>query len=540
MAFDFTRAITMVRALAPTFLGGIVDGDIQSTLTNSALPTIRTYFLTATDGANQALLYTLLTDLGDSGNADAAEAVIDALFDEPTLADSMRAIAARLAAVDLLRGNFPTLDTLNKQVIPQMAKAAMAELDRITKSPQLKTAAAATLASRTSTTTINGTTLLTLALDADVASKNITTKVVPAFTGAQLPYSGAPEAGKFGMILNGQTVEVTVAEGDTPAQVLDALLRAYELQPDNTKPNANLLVNEKLALAGNPSLEYTDTLTGNPRTDTFALSADGATLALSARDYEQTANVAAATFYLTSRNPADHNVYIPGIKGLRYGISTRWSDLTAFGPHAMAVNLTQGKITSLSSGSSSSTKTTQPLSDAFFFQISDSGGVTTADGTLVYQVNALTAVTVTVTAGKTALEVAALFAQSLATLAADQRVIGAVRPPLTVAPSGSPLAAPSLELVSFALETSLTNIVVSLKTVPPGLTFAVVAPNASTTSLFDAREKAIVVKTTVNKPKVSGTSTTVDGTTPAGNVITVVYTPSPALAAILGRFKRGR
>ena len=528
----------MTRALS-TLLSGVADGDITGALINNALPTVRTYFLTATNGANQPLLYTLLTDLDSTTTASSVEGTLDALFEEATLADAIRSVAARLASISLLSANFPTLAGLEK-INARQEKTAMAELDRITKSPQLKTAAAAVLATASAANKITGTTLLTLALDANAGALNLTTKIVPAYTGAQLPYSGAPEAGKLGMILDGQAVEVTVAAGDTPAHTLDALMKAFELLPSTSKPNASLIVNEKIGLGGTPSLTYADPQSGNPRTDTFSVTANGATLGLVPRDYDAKLQVAAATFYLTSRDPNNHSVFVPGLRGFRYGVTTRWNDLTLLGPHAVTANLTQGKSTSLSSTTAKANAKAPALSDAFYFQVTTDTGATAADGVLTYQVNALPPVMVPISAGTSALEVASRFARSLAALAETQRVIGAVRPPLTAAPSGSGVNAPSLELVSYALETVLTSLVVSLKNVPAGVTFAVCAHSTLTDALFDAKEKSVVIHTTVNKPKISGSAAVVTNPNLQGGVVNVVHVPSAALSKLLTNFTRSR
>jgi hypothetical protein len=543
MSFDLVRATTMTRALSPSFLGGLSDADVHGALQDIALPLIRTYFLTATNGAGQPLLYTLLTDLGSTATSNNAESIIDSLFVEPTLADSIRGIAARLAAISLLSGNFPTLVALEK-INARTEKAAMAELERITKSPQLKTAAAAALTRVTASSAIAGTTLIMLALDANASTKNLTDKTVSPYTGAQLPYVGAPEAGKLGMILDGQSVEVTVAAGDVPAHTLDQLLKAFELMASNIKPNANLLVNEKVNLAGNANLTYPDPVSGAATTNSFSLTSSGATLSLVPRAYDPLLQVAAATFYLTSRDPNNTTNFIPGLRGYRYGVTPRWNDLTQLGPHAVAANLTQGKSTHLSAATTAAGTKAAPLSDAFFFACGGTGGVTAAVGSLVYQINYLSPVTVAIPAGSSPLDVASLMSQSLSSLATTQRVIGAVRPPTSATPSGTPASAPSLELVSFVLESALTSIVVTIKSVPADITFAVVALNSLTGGLFDGREKAVVVATVVDKPRVPGliSANNLPGTDAGyrGAVVKVVHVQSPALAKIITAFTRRR
>lgn len=539
MAFDYTGAIQMTKALS-VLIADNSDGQVQDMLDQYALPKIRLFLLTATDQNGQNVLYNSMAELSDTGAASAVEAVIDLLMEEQTVKGAIRKIAAQYAAAGLIVAQFGVMDSQQK-VGTLLEKEGTRDLEKLVKSPLMRGAVASATTKVSATgniASINPT--LYLALDGDETTKDATFKTVQPYAGAQLPYAGAPEAGRLGLILNGFAVEVTIAEGTEPIAALNQLLTAFEAAPG--RPNVSLAINERTGMSGSLRYSYNDPLSGDPTTGDFILTTPGASMTLLPRNYEADLDVAVATLYLQSRkSSSEPTVWVNGLAGYRYGISSRVNELTLQGPHAIAADLQQGKAVSLGGSGSSGTGPDEAVSDSFFFRIEDPSGVTTDDGSLVYQVNAMSVKTVPVPAGSTPLEVAALLAQSLADNAADQRVLGAVRPSATVTLNGTVLQYPSLEMVAFGVETGISNIVVRLKSVPPGVDFALVGPTTLTAAYFDAYEKSVVIQTVLNKPKATtGTSNDGTGTESTGDSLIYDYVPSASLQKILTNFKKYR
>lgn len=534
MAFDYTNAIPMTRAMS-TLISGATDDTIRNQIEKNALPTVRMLFLTATDGTGNHVLYDSLADLANPGVSAPIETLVDQVMEEPTIKDAVRAAVAKMAAAYTILDAFGVMESQQK-VAAAFEKQARADVDRLVKSPLLKSAAASVV-KRANALAAETVMTLYMALDADPATKDLDVLTVDSYAGAQLPYVGAPEAGRFGLIVNGTAVEVTVAAGDTPIAIFNKLLTQVELLGSSWAPVA-LAINERLEMPGLFELPYTDPLSGTATSGSFSLSAEGGSLTLLPRSYEGAQDMVAATFYMQHRLEASPTEFAPGIKGLRYGISPRVNLLTLNGPHAVVADLSQGRSVTVTS---SNDEEEGQISECFFFQVTDTGGVTAAAGSLTYQVNAHTLRTVAVPAGTDALGLARLMAEDLAAVAATHRVIGAVRPSTRITVNGTPATAPALSLVAFGIESELSRIVVALKSVPAGSAFAVVAPTTLTASLFDGGEKSVVVTTVINRVRISSSGAAVEeGATTPGDALVVTYRPSTELAAILNNFGKKR
>jgi hypothetical protein len=536
MPFDYTTAKVMTKSYS-ALLADKDDSLVQDALENHAIPRIRLALLTATDGLGNHILYSNLKDLSDSDVAAAAELVLDVIVEDSPCSQAIRRMAAALAASWLILSDLSVLDSQQK-VAATLEKQVSVDLDKLGKSPLLKSAAIGATASVLAAEKLKPPATLYLALDAEGATLDADKFTVQPFAGAQLPFPGALDAGRASMIVNGVTIgPVTVAEGEAPASILWRLMKVFEGLP-TAKPNFNLMVSERSNWRGSRVLEYTEALTGATTTGQFSYTTDGAQLGIVPRDYDATSDVIVATFVLESRTPGASTTYKPGIKGLVYGINQALSQLTHLGPHAVAVDLDQGKATLIGGGGTTPTDPTSKVSDSFFFICEADNAVTQANQDLVYQVNGLTARTVPIPAGSDANALVSLFAQDLAASVSTQRVLGASRPSAIVSVNGTTAAAPSIELVAFGIESSVAAFVVKLMQVPTDVIFGVQALGVAADSTFDSREKSVVIKPILNKPSLgvsSGSSASVDAPG-AGTAHLPTYQKSAALVKVLKNF----
>lgn len=519
-------------------LTDVSDDKLQSALALGALPRIRMYFMTAVDGNGNHLFYDALGDLANSVNADAAEALIDLLIEESTIKNAVRKIAANFAAASLIASEGGSFIAGELSLSKILDKQGVTELEKLTVSPLMRsaiTSASTKLAAAIAAPKAPA--VLYVALGEDTSTKDIDLNTVDGFAGAELPYSGAPEAGVLGVIVNGVVVEITVVEGDTPVDALNKLFVAFEALSTNTRPNVVLALNEKANWIGSRKITFVEPISSDTVTESFTITTAGAYMTILPRKYETDFDMVVATIYAKSRDPLNHSAYISGIPGFIYGIAPTLSELTYKGPHAIAADLTQGKVTVLSSSSDSATA--DPVSDSFFFRID--ADTTSSAGSLVYRVNEHTARTVAIPSGSSALDIATLLATDMAASVDTQRILGAVRPSTSVTTQGTPEAGPSLAMVAFGLEADTINIIVTIQSVPAGVVFGIVQANTLTLPLFDALPKSIIVKTTINRPILHAAAVSTPGSANTGTTFKVTHTKSATLTKLLDNFTlRGR
>jgi hypothetical protein len=526
MAFDIARCTASTRTLAG--IATATDGEIQTIINTQALPKVRLYLLTATDAAGQRLLFVDVRDFSDSVKVSATEALADSIMEEPTIKDGFNHIVAVYAAAIVIRQKFSIISEEAK-LAQQLNKEAKEDLLQMVKSPNVKAAAIAALARFAETSGLGVGAAVYLMSAVNPATVNTTTKTFAAYAGAQLPYVGAPDAGKISAIVNGVAVEATVALGDTPVQIGQKLTLALEAMASNTRPNVNLLPSEMPVYTGQRNHTYTDGF-GNSVTETFSYEANMGKIVLLPRKYDPEIDVAVVTVSLLSRKSSgEPNVWVPGIAGLVYGQGSSGSQLTKDGPYAMAVNLDSGKATSLTYNSTAR-DSTSPVSDSLFFE---TAAPTAAAGVLTYRINDTTVQSVAIPIASSAIHVVELLAQDLANKAATQRVLGAVRPSALITVNGSPQTSPSIELIAFGVERSLSRVMLTVLSVPAGVVFGVVPPTLITQANFDAGAKSVVIKTTLAKD--AGALADDDGLvgTPSGNVKLAQHVVTGGLSRIL-------
>jgi hypothetical protein len=518
VSFDLSTLRPMVRSLSELLLDA-TDAEIDAGVNLHAGPRVRLYILTATDGANAHIFYTTVKELTENASSDQAEDLVDDLMLQPSVAPALTRIVAALVAHWLLLSKYAVLDSQQKAA-SFLEKQAMADLDRLVRSPVLKTAVADVLQGQTAQAQAAAPMTLYLALDGDDATLDSTDRTLA-------PQSGATQAGRIRLVINGQELMAAIAAGDTPIAVASKLLTGFESLPEGDRPNCNLAVAERSLWPGKVWRTHPDFPDGTGVT----LVTSGAGLTLLPRQYDAAQDLLVATVYLEH---LDGGVWKPGVAGLLYGVSGQLLRLTRSGPHAIAADLQQGKTTSLTDSTS-----TKPVSDAFFFQVTAPDGLTTVPGSLTYRVNELSEQTLAIPAGANATDLAHMLAVHMAGLVGTQRVLGAVRPSAVITRQGSPENSPALEIVAYALESSVTQFVMTIVDVPGEVVFAVVQRSTFTEPVWDDAPKSVVIKATVNKP----TSSAAPGT-PAqqqGDARVSTYEPSPRLRSMLekwGKFGR--
>lgn len=526
MAFDVATATIMTRSLS-SLLAGATDAEIQNALTQHAVPRVRLYLLAATDPNGNNIFYTVLSDLADSTKAVAAEALVDEVMDELSIADGIRRIAAALACAWLIIAKFSVVESQQKQG-NQLEKSAMADLQRLTSGHLLHTAVTNVAVAAKSTLAIGS--ALYIATDIDPATVDTTNLLGQAYSGAQLPYVGAPDAGKISVYINGTLVEAVVLAGDAPITVANRLIQAFNLLPLGTAPNVNLVASEVVKNNDRALYQDLDPTTGLPVIKYINYVRQMARITIMPKDYDAALEVAVASVSLSSRIQAAPTTYQAGVTGFVYGTEPTASALSFLGPYAIAVELKSGKVTALTNASGT---TAQPLSDCLFF-VGTSPDL--YETNMTYQVNGSPVFTVKVPPLTDAAGISELLAKDMAANSETIRLLGAVRPSCLVTVNGTPLNAPGLEFVAFGLENELSRVVFNLLSVPTGITFGVVPNTLVTAALFDERPKSVVVTTSVAKHAGQGNFTT--GTDRQANVIKVNYIPTPGLQNILTRIQQ--
>lgn len=535
-------------------LSALINADdtaaIDSTITNHAIPRIRMVLLTATDSAGEHIFWG--GNLGDLAqtNADEAEALVDAVLEEPSVALGLKRIAAAFAANWLLLSQVGIIESQQK-IAYALEKQALADLDRLVKSPILKNSisSASTKLSASSVSAsfviandINPSTLSTSSPTATAT----TTKTGTQYNGAQLPYPSATKAGKVKLWVNGSSLEIDVNAGDTPAVVATKIKSAFDtaaatITSTNNPFNANLAPDEIRQTKGYRYIPYSLPVVGTLPPENFSYDYDSVKITILPHNYDFVMDTAVITIFFQHQD--ETGAWNPGIKGLIYGVTSGSLGLTFAGPHSIAANLKLGKSVAAVTSATSSSKVV--TSDLLFFTL-DPNSVFTAtsiEDTLVYNVNGVTDYTVTIPANSTPMDIVELLAQDMATSGQTTALVAAVRPSSEFTVNGSPVSAPGIEPIAFGLGTSVTKLVLTIKKVPAGVIFGVVPPSSLTTANFDNRAKSVSVPVTL--AKISGKLADLVNTVPTtvnnktGGVYLSEYNTAqkPALQQILNMLK---
>jgi hypothetical protein len=543
MAFN---SLTLSKMKSMTFaysdlLVAASQAEVESALVNHAIPRVHLFITTASDNTGSNVMYDTIKDLADSGLDQTIQDLVLKIMEDSTVSEALQRVCAAFAAAWLLLSKYAVLESQQKAA-QVLEKQAVVDLEKLCKSPLLKSAAAAAVISARALSKKTSA-ILYLAYDADATTVDTAVATVKPFSKLQLPYPGAPFAGQVQMIINGvQIGPIDLAETDSPIVIAQKLQDYFEAMDPSLRPNVNLLISELNNWEAVRLCTYINTKGSNTtETGSFKLKTTGARIEISPRNYDQVVDYAAATLSFSHPESfVNSQTMLPGVKGLIYGISNVLTDLTEAGPHSIAVDLNQGK---LASSSKSSEADSSRVSDSFYFVIDNQTKTTDQNGELIYQINQLPERSVFVPVNTDATGVCLLLAQDLASQVASQRVLGAVRPSTKITLSGTPLLAPSIEMVAFGLESAVTKFVITIKQVPVPLTFGVVSKNNATQSLFDHREKSVVISPTINKPNLdgSGGSTLTVPNPEYGSALLSPYKPSESLSSILkdmGKFRR--
>jgi hypothetical protein len=325
-------------------------------------------------------------------------------------------------------------------------------------------------------------------------------------------------------------MQVIVENGDEPITIMAKLTAGFDALDPTLKPNVNLAITESPPVSTNRNVPYVD-IDGNKAIDRFTFITHGAKMDLVRRDYDKTLDVVVMTAYLEHIDELS-GLWVPGIRGLLYGITDNVAGLTYNGPHSVVVDLHTGLATKSTVTDAELDK--RILRDTFVFQVSTLGGLTTALGDIVYQINDQPERTVPIPIGSDANNVAELIAQDLSTMLATQRVIGAVRPVTKLQPLGSAITVPTLELVAVAIDVVLAKVVMTIRSSPAEVLFGVSPNNAASMPNFDVRAKSVIVDCTIGRVTAAGTSTPIGGAiVPQGDILLVTHQPTPGLQKIL-------
>jgi hypothetical protein len=530
----------MVRALN-SLISGASDESVQNALELHAVPRVKLILLSSTGSDGTHIFYESISDMGDSSKASQAEVLVEAVFEETIVAAGLKRVACALAASWLINSSVGIIENQQK-IAYSLEKMALADLDRICKSPVLASAVSSV---KEKSGELGVPVSLMIALSPldnqddidDALLVNSSNRRLPAYSGAVLPYTGADFAGRISMNINGITIRANIEEGDSPATALRRLIAAYETS--STKANVNLGITE--VPSGNAYRYITyENIDGNQINERFSFVSSGAKLVLLRKEYDKVTDVVAVTVYLESENPDDPGVFIPGVKGFIYGLSDNIAELTKEGPHTIAVDLKTGLGTKVSElGANSKTIS----SDTFLFRVGNSLGETLDDDTLEYQVNGHLKRIVNIPAEASANTIAELLAKDMAEQLNLQKVLAAVRPITRLIPEamGISLASESfnavcVEMVGIPIEVNHSKYVVTVLKVPEDVVFAVSPISSAAIAVFDEKSKSAIVTATVGNVSRSTTSSG-DSLGSVSSVLLVEHKPSPGLKKLLDAFK---
>lgn len=517
---------------------------IDDTINNHAIPRIRMILLSATDGAGNHIFWG--GDLSDlvQTNASSAEALVNAVMDEEIISFGLKRIAAAFAANWLLLSQVGIIESQQK-IAYALEKQALADLDRLVKSPILRNSITSA-STKLTASSVSASFIIANDIDPQTFDLTVSPKTGKQFNGAQLPYPSASKAGVVKLWVNGSSLTVDIAAGDTPAIVATKIKNAFDEAAltitSTTNPfNANLAPDEIKLTKGYRYISYNAPVTGTQPPENFTYDYDSAKITILPHNYDFVMDTAVITIFFEHTDITGATK--PGINGLLYGVTSGSLGLTFNGPHSIASNLKLGKSVAALTSSTSSSKIL--TSDLLFFKMNDSSVFSTTQvaDKLVYNVNGVTDYEVSVPAGSTAMDVVELLAQSMATTGQTTALVAAVRPSTQFTVNGSPVTAPGIEPIAFGLGTSITKLILTIKQVPAGIIFGVVPPSSLTAGNFDNRTKSVSVPVTL--AKISGKLADLVNTVPTavnnktGGVYLSEYNTAqkPALQQILNMLK---
>ncbi len=521
MAFDISTAVGMVRNLAG--VANPSDATIQSVLIQHAVPRIKMYLLAATDTAGAQIFYDRISDLADAATAQAAEALVDLVFDEPIISEGLRRVAAAFAASWLILNAVGIIESQQK-IAYSLEKMAQQDLDRLVKGQVVTRAVESAFPKLPSV--LGGDTVY-MALDFDPLS-------VDAEMGSAKAYAGAQEDGRITAIINGYAVQADVLIGDTPIVVLDKLSRQLAAAQAADLVNVSAAPAEGFESAGVRKHTYLDGV-GAEQTVDVTYTTHLSQIAFKPFKLDNVVDAAVITVYLSHRDPDNPGQYLPGLKGLLYGAIQNVQRMSKLGPYSAIVDLHTGKSASLSTETSGDQS--KLISDSLFFEVVP-GGIP-EDGEIRYRINDSATQVIAVTAGADAQGVVNAIASDLAAKAPTQRVLGAVRPASQITLNGTPKTAPGLELVAYLASSTLAKMVFHLESVPDGVSFGVVPSTLITQGNWDNQAKSVVIESPLRSAR-SMSDEPISSATPKGEVFNATHKNSSKLQNILDRIKLAR
>jgi hypothetical protein len=524
---DITAVTKMVRDYNVIIQdkNAVSDSQMVDFLNKHAFPRIRGRLLTATDSTNTHVFYADISKLADPVVAAAADNLVFQVMTDSIVKDYVWRIGAQLAAswaTNMLVGQLQP----QQDIAREYEKQAMADLKELVNSPELISAVAQAKA-KLESQTLDEAPRIFIALDIDPTTYTPADNTAKTFTGAQ-------EIGTARLWLGPWNISAAVVIGDTPAVIMNKLLVALRVLQTAPVPgmNYNIVIGPN---EGAPTVQ--------PRYMTFTPLIGPSTQVLPS----VSTNVGWLAFHAYQHDPLVDGVFVTlellnntgalGISGLVYGVNSApvYSLLSNKGPYSVFIDVSQGK------GVTATTTATQALtdlSDTFYFNIPNNGGILINDGIVRYQIQNLVGapnptapmpVDVPVTAGMNALDVVLAIARSVEKTGPQQRVLSAVRSPTTIAIGGTPITAPGLRMVAYRPTNFESKIVFDMLAVPTELEFGVVPQSlAAPIGSFDNKPKSLVLAAQFTLGA-TGTNTNTPLTTTTGSVRAVQPTLSDRL-----------
>lgn len=371
--------IGMVRLLHVALAQQPPNPVIRQVLNDFAFPRIRMRMMTATKskiggegaGTNEGMpiWFDDLSEMAVPANQAAVDSLIDTMITgNPLVRDGVYAIAARLGAAALVG------QLMGHQIKPQAEFAtnletqAMADLEKLIRTPIFEGAAQTTKETKLKEGKVAR---IYMALDVDdsAATYNVATN-------EGQPFNGAQEVGIARLWIGTQQIQVNVAIGDKPADVMANLAAQWRLLTTVSTINVVIGPNEGTPVIGTRLVDY---LPGGPSGANPAVRTNLGYLLFSPYLYDKSIDFLNVTLELLSES-APGVFTKKGIKGLLYGTEGFYSGLTQAGPHSIMIDLETGERTSLDP---TTDETNANISDTFYFALSTpapkaSGTVTVA------------------------------------------------------------------------------------------------------------------------------------------------------------------
>lgn len=489
---DLDPIVQQVRdcSLLLASVGSISHADIRRYLNEHAFPRVHGLLLAArTENAqgNGALLFMeSLPAMADASAASAAQQLVNDVMLRPMIKDWCYTAAAAFAAGHIVQAKFGQVPEQEK-LSAALYERAMKDINFLIKSPLLTTAIAETLAAQEKLKVALP--RIYVCLDVDPATASTTASTIR-------PYQGAQESGMATVWVGVNSVSTPVNPGDQPTQILQRLAAAMRaLYASNVNvPNVVLGPNEGPRMTVSRTIKTYD-LNNTESSVTYAVTLNLSYMEFNAHRYDDTVDAWFATLELRNEDGQ------LGIRGLLYGDSNVYDNMTNLGPYSVLIDLDQSKTgTTAVAPDDTENLLTQ---DTFWFVVD---APLTEPGILRYQSgNRVSELgrdpyedpiprEVHIPAGANAMDVVMALARDMQAQARLTGLLPGVRSPVRIEVMGSEMTAPGVRIVPWRASRLETKLLFDILEVPIGVRFGVLPPTLVTNSAFDEGPKSLVLE----------------------------------------------